>query len=488
MSVNLSTVAVEVRENRLKTIINYSGTAKDLNDKSKQLKLRLSNIVFSQCNSCQQGCAQDMCSMIRGSASVVHAPIGCYATDVSRHIQGNSVAKIRNLGEFDSHTICTNILENDTIYGGNDKLRTAVYELYQRHHPKLIFITSSCASGIIGDDIESVAKEAEQELGIKVVPIFCEGFKSKIWNTGRDAAFHGILRSITKKSERKQQELVNVFNFEGVDTFSPLLAKLNLRVNYLLPMATVEQLETISEAVCSTEICETLSSYGAGGLEEVFGVPKVKAPSPYGLNWTDAWLREIARLTNREALAEKVIEEEHQRIKPELEELRKQLKGVRVFIFAGDTYAHNLANMTKDLGVELIGMNTMHRDQKADTIEINTLDNLVKSIGDVPNFSVCNVQPYRVLKIIRKLKPDILMTRHMGLYNIGTKLGIPSIPEGDANYSIAYDGIIKLGKRLLLALQTKALVENLAEHAKLPYTDWWLNEDEDIYTGEREEL
>ncbi len=481
MSVNLSTAAVEVRENRLKSIISYSGTAKDLNDKSKNVSLRLSNTAFTQCNNCQQSCAQDMCSMVRGSATVVHAPIGCYATDVGRHIQGKSVSKIRKLGDFDSHTICTNILENDTIYGGAEKLRKAVHEIYQRHHPKVIFITSSCASGVIGDDIESVARDAEEALGIKVVPIFCEGFKSKIWNTGRDAAFHGILRSIVKKPEKKLSDLVNVFNFEGVDTFSPLLGKLNLRVNYLLPMASVEQLETISEAACTTEICETLSSYGAGGLEEVFGVPKVKAPSPYGLNWTDAWLREIARLTHREELAETVIAEEHRRIQPELEQLRKKLSGIRVFIFAGDTYAHNLANMTKDLGIELIGMNTMHRDQKADLKEINTLENLLNSIGDIPNFSVCNVQPYRVAKIIKRLQPDILMTRHMGLYNIGTKLGIPAIPEGDANYSIAYDGIIKLGHRLLLALQTKSLVENLAAHAEFPYTDWWLNQEEDIY-------
>ena len=487
MSVNLSTVSVEIREDRLKTIISYSGTANDLNEKSKQLKLRLGRNDFTQCNSCQQGCAEGMCSMVRGSATVVHAPIGCYAPDVGRHIQGNSVAKVRNLGSFDSHTICTNITENDTIYGGTSKLRTAVFEIYKRHHPKVIFITTSCASGIIGDDIESVAREAEDELGIKVVPIFCEGFKSKIWNTGRDAVFHGVLRDIVKPAQKKQEDLVNVFNFEGVDTFSPLLAKLNLRVNYLLPMATVEQLETISEAACTTEICETLSSYGAGGLEEIFGVPKVKSPSPYGLSWTDAWLREIARYTHREEIAEKVIREEHERIQAELDELRNQLKGVTVFVFAGDTYAHNLANMAKDLGVELIGMNTMHRDQKADTQEINTLENLVNSVGDIPNFSVCNIQPYRVAKIIKRLKPDILLTRHMGLYNIGTKLGIPSVPEGDANYSIAYDGIIKLGRRLLLALQTKSLVENLSEHAEFPYTDWWLNRKEDIYQAEGED-
>jgi len=486
MSVNLSTATVEIRENRLKTIINYSGTAKDLNEKSKQETLRLTSVDFSQCNSCQQGCADDMCGMIIGSATVVHAPIGCFATDIGRHIQGNSVSKIRNLGNFDSHTICTNLTESDTIYGGLDKLRTAVYEIYHRHQPRVIFITTSCASGIIGDDVESVAREAEDELGIKVVPIFCEGFKSKIWNTGRDAAFHGILRSIVKKSGKKQDDLVNVFNFEGVDTFSPLLAKLNLRVNYLLPMATVEQLETISEAACTTEICETLSSYAAEGLEDVFQVPKVKSPSPYGLNWTDQWLREIAKLTNREHLAEEVIRQEHERIEPELNQLRQSLKGLKVFVFAGDTYAHNLANMTRDLGVTLIGMNTMHRDQKTDSEDINTLDNLVHSLGDIPNFSVCNVQPYRVMKIIKKLNPDVLLTRHMGLYNIGTKLGIPSIPEGDANFSIAYDGVIKLGRRLVLALETKSLVQNLSEHAVIPYTDWWMEEENDVYIGEGE--
>lgn len=64
----------------------------------------------------------------------------------------------------------------------------------------------------------------------------------------------------------------------------------------------------------------------AAALEQEFGVPEIKAPQPYGFAGTDAWIREIARVTHREELAEEFIKKEHERIKPKLKELRENLK------------------------------------------------------------------------------------------------------------------------------------------------------------------
>jgi nitrogenase molybdenum-iron protein alpha chain len=368
------------------------------------------------------------------------------------------------------------------VYGAAEKLRSAIYEADKRFKPKTIFIQASCASGIIGEDLESVANETEDELGYPIIPVYCEGFKSRIWSTGFDAAFHGILRRLIKKPKRKQEDLVNIFNFEGSDLFIPFLKKLNLRVNYLIPLASVEQLETITEAACTAHICETLATYIAAVLEEKYGVPEVKVPAPFGIDWTDEWLREIARFTNRESLAEKVIQEEHAKVLPELDDLRKKLKGKKVYVLSGDSFAHNIANIVKDLGLELAGMNTLHHDLHSDSpLQANTLEALIKSSGNIKNVTVCNKQPYQVLKILQKIKPDLLIVRHMNLTSLGTKLGIPTLFEGDANYSIGYDGVVKMGRRFDEALRTKKLVENIAAHTKLPYSDWWLKQEDPFY-------
>jgi nitrogenase molybdenum-iron protein alpha chain len=485
MAINLSTAAPEIRERRLNAVLSYHGTAADLNEKSKRGELKCLGRSYGQCSDCQEGCATSMCSYVRGGAVVAHAPIGCFANDAVRDNAGRAVTAARKLGDFSNATICTNIQEKDTVYGGAEKLRKALREINRRQHPSVIFITSSCASGIVGDDIESVAQELQDELGIPIVPVACEGFKSKIWSTGFDAAFHGILKYIVQPPEKKQPDLVNIFNFEGTDTFTPLLAKLNLRTQYLVPLATKEQLEKISEAACSAQICETLATYIAHGLEQEYGVPEVKAPAPYGINWTDTWLREIAKLTDRTELVEEVIESEHERIRPKLSELKEKLGGKTVYIVAGDAYTHNLANALKDLDLKIIGVAALHHDQRSDSEEVNTLDELVKSAGDIPNFSVCNKQPYQTIKLLKNLHPDFLIIRHQGLTELGYKLGIPTIFEGDANYTVGYDGVVRLGDRLWEAYLTRKFNETIAAHTTLPYTDWWLNEVEDPFYYEK---
>ncbi|MDR3072821.1 MAG: nitrogenase, partial [Clostridiales Family XIII bacterium] len=419
---------------------------------------------------------------IRGAAVIEHSPIGCSLPAPTAVGIGVAVAS-RGLPPQGVNVISTNIMEEETVYGGAEKLRDTIREAFDRFEPTAIFVQSSCAAGIIGDDIESVTDEMQEELGIPVVPVFCEGFKSRIWSSGFDASFHGILRKIVGQPRKKRPDLVNVFNFEGTDTFSPLLAKLGLRVNYVVPLADIEQLKQLSEAACTAHICETLATYPAKALEQEYGVPEVKSPPPFGIGWTDAWIREIARLTQKEEAAESLIASEHERIAPKLAEMKERLKGKSVYIFAGDSYAHSIANMLLDLGLNLLGITTLHHDQTTDAgvDETDSLGKLVAAKGDVDNFSVCNKQPYQVHKILSRLKPDILITRHMNMSVLGAKLGIPTINDGDVNVSVGYDGLIMLGERILQAYRTRRIFETISQHYECPYTDWWLSEPDPYY-------
>ena len=472
---------VEIRETRLKTILNFDGDAKSLQAASKDNSLRNGKIQFSQCGNCQEGCALGRVYSVRDTAVVSHSPIGCYGAIAGRYLNGRQVARARGREEFVHQAICTNIQEKDTIYGAVEKLKGAVREANRRYNPKIIYIATSCASGIVGDDVHGTAEEMSKELGKKVVAMECEGFKSKIWSTGFDVGHNAVLNTAVEPPKTTRKDVVNIFNFSGSDTFTPLLGLIGVRPSYLTEQATLDQLAVISESACSASICETLSTFPADRLEKRYGVPQVKAPSPYGIEWTDRWMREIAKYTGKEDIIDEVIEKEHKRIEPELKEMQKFFKGKKVYIFSGCSYAHNMASVCHNLGLEIVGITTYHHDQEYDNPEINSLDYMIDTVGNVPNYTICNKQPYQVIKFIKKLQPDFLIVRHETLTVLGYKLGIPSIMEGDSNKCVGYEGVLDLGRRIKTILKTKKLFDNIASHVEFPYTDWWMDEARDPF-------
>jgi nitrogenase molybdenum-iron protein alpha chain len=478
MSIYTGKPELEVRERRLRSIISYNGTGRDLYDKAKAHCGAGYERSFSQCSSCPQSSASVIMSRAQGAAVIYHAPIGCAEMIMGNAIGVRGSCASRKIRPFDTQELCSNIEERDTIFGAAGKLREAIREAARRFNPSFVFIATSCASGIIGEDIEGIIEEMEDEVDFPLVPVYCEGFKSKIWSSGFDSVYNGLLRKIVKKPEKKQGDLVNIFGFDGTDVFTPLLARAGLRANYIISLAEADKLETMSEAACSTSICETLSLYIAAALEEVYGVPEVKTPPPYGIDWTTRWFREIGRLTGRSPEVEQAIKEEWKAYKDEIEFYREKLKGKTLYITAGDAYGHNLASVARDLGVNFIGMNSLHHDLYTDNPEsVHSMNAAVEDGFEIPNFTVCNMQPYQVMKFVKRLKPDFLIVRHPGLVPLGPKLGIPTLYEGgDSFHCCSWFGVARTGKRLYEALITGSFVRNIAAHIELPYTEWWLNE------------
>lgn len=486
MSINLKSPEVPVREMRLQSVTVYNGTAKDLYEKSCRGQGCENCCLFNQNTGCAEGSPMVLLPTVRGAAIINHGPVGC-AGDFGGWNNAYKLGLIsRGLKEEQIKAISSNIQEKDTVYGGIDKLKDAIQESYRRFSPKVIFIVTSCASGIIGDDIEGAANELQEQLQIPIVPIYCEGFKSRVWSSGFDQVFHGILRKVVKPPRERQDDLINVINFEGTHVFTPLLAKIGLRVRYVVPYSTYEDLERLSEAAASTEICETLGTYVCHALEEVYGVPEVKSPPPYGIGWTDAWLREIARITHREEETEELIQSEHARIRPQLQELREKLKGKTAYIFAGDSFAHSFISVIRALGLRIIGTTAYHHDSHFDSPDqrLNSLKNVLDYGGDIENFSVFTKQPYQAINILRKLKPDLLIFRHPDMAYLGYKLGIPTICiEGDINVNACYDGVLATGEQILRSFESRSLLKNFADHATFPYSKWWYEQDPFYFAG-----
>ena len=484
MSINLQSPEVVIREIRLGSITGFEGKAGELVRESHAGTLEDIPRSFSQCTGCSSGQAFCQLCMIPDAAVINHAPIGCMGDAGGFNFVYRVGQMERNLPPVNGRYFSSNLKESDTIFGGAETLRSTVREVFERVHPNAIFITTSCASGITGDDVESVAQEMGRKLGIPVIACFCEGFKSKIWTTGFDSAYHAIVRGLVKPP-RKKTNKVNVINFWGSHIFDPLLRRLGYEPQYVVAYSSTKELAHISEAAASIQVCQTLGTYMGAALEQVYGVPEIKTSPGYGIAGTDVWLRELGRVLDRRDEVEKIIAEGHERVLPKLEQYRGQFEGKTAFVTAGAAHGHALIAVLRELGFNVKGAAIFHHDPVYDNgcERADMLERDVKEYGDIPNFNVCNKQAFELVNLLRRTKPDIFIARHGGMTVWGAKLGIPTLLIGDEQLSFGYDGILRYAERIAETLDNTEFVTNLARHSTMPYTKWWLRQDPYTFLG-----
>lgn len=478
---NLALPHVQIRELRLNSITGFSGSAKELVKESHcGCGLKDRNRTFSQCLGCMTSNAACAVTLIQDAAVISHGPVGCSTCLHEFNFTYQVNAPNRNVEHPTQRKVfTTNLQEKDTVYGGAVKLEKTIREVYKRTNAKAIFVLTTCAAGIIGDDVESVCNEAEAELGIPVIATFCEGFRSKMWTSGFDAGYHAVARKLIDKPKQRRTDVINVINFWGEDFFSDWFAPFGARPNYITPYATVDSLKHAGEAAATIQICATLGSYLGAVLEQDFGVPEIPTAPPYGIKQTDRWFRELGKLLGKEEVAEQVIAEKKAKYLPRIAELREKLEGKTAYVTAGAAHGHALLDILGELGIQANGAAIFHHDPiyDNDRPETDQLAQRVNDYGDVPNYHVCNKQEFELVNSLYHVKPDLLLARHGGMTLWGAKFGIPSLLIGDEGYGMGYEGLVRYGERILEALENDEFVKNFSKHAVNPYTKWWLEQE-----------
>jgi nitrogenase molybdenum-iron protein alpha chain len=80
-----------------------------------------------------------------------------------------------------------------------------------------------------------------------------------------------------------------------------------------------------------------------------------------------------------------------------------------------------------------------------------------------------------VVNLMHKTQPDIYLARHAGTI-WATKLGIPSFLMGDEHFGLGYQGLLNYGELILDTISNPTFVRNIAAHNRLPYTNWWFEQ------------
>jgi nitrogenase molybdenum-iron protein alpha chain len=161
------------------------------------------------------------------------------------------------------------------------------------------------------------------------------------------------------------------------------------------------------------------------------------------------------------------IEEEHKVLAPALEDLRRQLKGKRVFVGASLARAVSLSALSADLGFELVGLSSFQSDGR---------------------LSIANILHYEQANVINRLKPDLYIARGLTLPH-ASLFGVPMISLYDhTSCNLGYRGTLSIGQRMANALKNPSFFTKLSHHVPLPYRQSWYSQDPFKYLRSENEI
>ncbi|MBC2582336.1 nitrogenase component 1 [Clostridium sp. DJ247] len=397
----------EIREKRVNaTNAYYGSSAKIIEDlKSDDLVQRIR--TFSEGSTDELIETLQVLSSFKDAVVIIHGAIGCASIELD-------IFKDRGNIWFS-----TDLNQEDSILGGFDKLKEIISVAYREYKPKVIFIATTPLVAINNDDVIGAAEELKEELGIEIIPIFSDGFKSKINTYGYDVASHGIVKQLLKEKENNGGDYINLIsvneNNKNINEVVKLLNEIGLKINLFPQLSTTENLYRATNAKFSIALDEDEGDYLGKAIEEKFEVPFINIPKPIGRSKTNEWLRKIGKESGLQANVEAVIEKYS-----DIKEDEEILKDKKVYLDLPASYIVATIGLVEALGGEVIGISVENISLLNEELIIYLQENT-----DL-NLHVSNSQSFEKVNILNKEKPDLYITNKKNAH-LGVELNIPSI-------------------------------------------------------------
>ena len=268
--------------------------------------------VCAWTDSCALAGAMAFFAAWRDAVVIVNGPMWCHYFAL-RHVEHGVSDAVRRTG-------CTQLDNDAIVFGAEDYLLEAL-QPYIAEPPRLLAIVSSCAAGLIGDDVAAIARAAG--ISSPIVAVDSSGLAGSFaagWSKAACAAIEALL---PEKKEEKPHG-VNLLGMtasycNGANDARELVRLLHLagyEVNAVLGCGeTAEELQHLPAAALNIVVHRELGLAPAEMLLERSGIPFVAPLPPYGRAGTRHWLEEIAGALP--APREKEVQEELSRAETE---------------------------------------------------------------------------------------------------------------------------------------------------------------------------
>jgi len=409
--------------------IAFKGTLSQLLAKVESGEM-VPRLQASHAPPCKFWTAFQVLNGIRHMTPVIHGPKGCTYSVGNAYKMGSCEYR----GVPFEPTTCTAQNEADVVYGGEGRLLEAVKEAERRYSPELIVIFSCCCSGIIGDDVETIARVAQKEANARVIAIRSEGFGGD-FRSGYEDAFR-VIMDLMEPPVQKLEKTINIIGArlgptyteweQDLDEIARMVKGIGAKVNGVLcGGCTLEQIKNARSVMLNASWCYDWGQKLGDMMEERFQVPYARTGQPYGLKATEEWLMGVAVPLGLEKQARRMIKRETAELAAELDTLKRFFDGktalVEITEFPGPIRALSLARMAEEFGAHPV---------------------------------VINIHPYTIKERMPSIRflvqsgqnPDVILTK--GLFSLGTFRSSWQTESELEMIARSYDDAVYLGSPL----------------------------------------
>ena len=376
---------------------------------------------------------------IKDMLHVSHGPVGCgqYSWGTRR----NYASGTPGVDNFTVMQVTSDFQEKDVVFGGDKKLDRALQEL-DALFPLAsgISIQSECPIGLIGDDIEAVAKKTARDTGKTVVPVRCEGFRgvsqSLGHHIGNDMIRDWVLDKAPGTFEPGPYDVAIIGDYNiGGDAWSSriLLEEMGLRViAQWSGDGTLKEMEKTPKAKLNLLHCYRSMNYISRHMEEKYGIPWLEY-NFFGPTQIERSLRAIAdRFDDRiREGAERVIAKYRPMAEAVIARFKPRLQGRKVMLYVGGLRPRHVVGAYEDLGMEVVGAGYEfgHADDYQRTAEHLAAGTLVYDDASAHELEV----------FVDRLRPDLVGSGVKEKY-VFQKMGVPFRQMHSWDYSGPYHG------------------------------------------------
>lgn len=264
-------------------------------------------------------------SGIKNTLIIFHGIAGCNIEAI--HFRSDQIP-----GGFYTPVIPTGLNENDCVEGATDKLFKTLRDiigkaLSKQRPPEVVFIFTSDATSIIGDDIHTAAKVVQDETGVKIIALDTPGFVGGC-SKGTDIALAEILKEYAT-SQDKINSSINLIaphlmgskNWTNdFDEIVRMLKESGIPVNLGLSRSlNISDLRNFARAEYSYNLSfEHLKEFES--LNQKFNIKNIdiSLPLPIGIANTEEWLISLAQKTGNTQQAKDFLGQEKKLVNKQL--------------------------------------------------------------------------------------------------------------------------------------------------------------------------